>query len=141
MNTCRFTIDHHPDTDQCGEDMITHAVHVEPINIDAPQWVLEAATRHMCNDLVTEHEHFLPHIGPVIPVMAAKGLDTVVILAPDYWDIEDACRSGDTIGVIGARLCRVERPLRRPREHTAAVIDLAAGTVTATTRKAAWTAL
>lgn len=139
MNTCKLTIDHHPDTDQCGEDMIHHAVHVEPVNVDAPGWVIQKATRHMCADRVKEHGHFMPHVDPVIKAMADKGLDTVVVLAPDYWDLEDAFwENGHS--QIAWRLKEIHRALHRPEEHTAVVIDLGGGSITNTTRKQAWEA-
>lgn len=140
MNTCKLTIDHHPDTDQCGEDMITHAVHVEPINVDLPQWINDAATKHMCADPRHNDDHFMPHVDPAIKVMEARGFSTVVVLAPDYWGLEDAFWFRDSIGVVGARLCRLDRAFFRPVQHTAAVIDLTAGTVVAVTRKEAWDA-
>lgn len=139
MNTCKLTIDHHPDTDQCGEDMITHAVHIEPINVDLPQWIADAATRHMCADLATEHGHFMPHVDPVIKLMTAKGLDTVVVLAPDYWDLEDAFGTGGRIR-IAERLGELHRKLYRPEGHTAVLADLGSGFVTHATRKQAWDA-
>jgi hypothetical protein len=139
VNTCRFTIDHHPDTDQCGEDMITHAVHVEPINVTAPQWVLEGATRHMCADMVTEHGHFLPSIDPTIKVMAAKGLDTLVVLAPDYWDIDDAFETRGHSRVAD-RISKLHRALYRPVGHTAVVVNLGSGFITHATREQAWEA-
>lgn len=139
MNTAKLTIDHHPDTDQCGEHMIHHAVHVEPINVDAPQWVLEGATSHMCADKVTEHEHFMPEVDPVIEVMTAKDLDTVVVLAPDYWDIEEASWI-DEQSPLAELLSGIHRALYRPEGHTAVVIDLGDGSITNTTRKQAWDA-
>ena len=139
MNTCKLTIDHHPDTDQCGEDMITHAVHVEPINVDAPQWVLEGATRHMCADYVTEHQHFMPHVDPVIKLMAARGLETVVVIAPDYWDLEDAFWT-DGRSMIADRLNELLRKLHQPEGYTAVLADLGSGFVTYATREQAWDA-
>src|SRR5690625_7963940 len=46
VNTCKLTIDHHPETDQCGADMIHYAVHIEPI-VDLPRWITSAATSQM----------------------------------------------------------------------------------------------
>lgn len=140
MNTCRMVIDHHPDTNQCGDDMITHAVHVEPINVDAPQWVLEAATRHMCADMGTEHGHFLPHLDPVIKVMGEQGFDTVVVLAPDYWDIDGAFNTNGH-SRVAARLSRMPSAWGRCPQQSAVVLDMGKDTVTLTTRKAAWAAL
>lgn len=137
MNTCKLTIEHHPDPEQCGEDMIHHAVHVEPINVDAPQWILESATRHMCADYVTEHQHFMPHITPAIETMDAKGLRTAVILAPDYWDIEAAAWT-DGHSKIAAKLSELHRALHRPDGHTAVLVDLGSGFLTYATRKQAW---
>ena len=135
MNTCKLTIDHHPDTDQCGEDMIHHAVHIEPVNVDLPRWVTGAATTHMCADKVTEHEHFMPEVDPVIKVMGDKGLDTVVVLAPDYWDIEEASWT-DEHSRIANRLNQMPTFWGRP----AVVVDLSEGTITAVTREQAWEA-
>lgn len=135
MNTCKLTIDHHPDTDQCGEDMIHHAVHIEPVNVDLPRWVTSAATTHMCADKVTEHEHFMPEVDPVIKVMTEQGLDTVVVLAPDYWDIEEASWT-DEHSRIANRLNQMPTFWGRP----AVVVDLSEGTITAVTREQAWEA-
>ena len=135
MNTCKLTIDHHPDTDQCGEDMIHHAVHIEPVNVDLPRWVTGAATTHMCADKVTEHEHFMPEVDPVIKVMTEQGLDTVVVLAPDYWDIEEASWT-DEHSRIANRLNQMPTFWGRP----AVVVDLSEGTITAVTREQAWEA-
>lgn len=135
MNTCKLTIDHHPLTDQCGEDMIHHAVHIEPVNVDLPRWVTSAATTHMCADKVTEHEHFMPEVDPVIKVMTEQGLDTVVVLAPDYWDIEEASWT-DEHSRIANRLNQMPTFWGRP----AVVVDLSEGTITAVTREQAWEA-
>ena len=135
MNTCKLTIDHHPLTDQCGEDMIHHAVHIEPVNVDLPRWVTGAATTHMCADKVTEHEHFMPEVDPVIKVMTEQGLDTVVVLAPDYWDIEEASWT-DEHSRIANRLNQMPTFWGRP----AVVVDLSEGTITAVTREQAWEA-
>lgn len=135
MNTCKLTIDHHPLTDQCGEDMIHHAVHIEPINVDLPRWITGAATTHMCADKVTEHEHFMPEVDPVIKVMTEQGLDTVVVLAPDYWDIEEASWT-DEHSRIANRLNQMPTFWGRP----AVVVDLSEGTITAVTREQAWEA-
>ena len=139
MNTCKLTIDHHPDTDQCGEDMIHHAVHIEPINVDLPRWITGAATTHMCADKVTEHEHFMPEVDPVIKVMGDKGLDTVVVLAPDYWDLEEAFWA-DGRSPIAARLGELLRKLYQPNGYTAVIADLGSGFVTHATREQAWEA-
>lgn len=136
-NTCRLTIDHHPEGDQCGEDMITHAVHIEPVNVDAPQWILTEATRHMCPD--PKHEHFLPDIGSTIALMGQRDLYTLVVLAPDYWDIEFACTSGES-SRIGRLLRQVPERHQRDADTEAVVIDLTANTITGTTRKQAWEA-
>lgn len=136
MNTCRFTIDYHALSDQCGDDMITHAIHVEPINITAPQWVIEQATRHMCADKATEHGHFLPDIDPAIQAMAGKGLTTLVVLAPDYWDIEDAFWSNGVSPIAD----RIQRIADRPDGVTALLVDLGAHMVGLTTREKAWDA-
>lgn len=135
MNTCKLTIDHHPLPDQCGEDMIHHAVHIEPVNVDLPRWITGAATTHMCADKVTEHEHFMPEVDPVIKVMTEQGLDTVVVLAPDYWDIEEASWT-DEHSRIANRLNQMPTFWGRP----AVVVDLSEGTITAVTREQAWEA-
>lgn len=139
MNTCRLTINHHPDTDQCGDDMITHSVHVEPVNVTAPQWVIEQATRHMCADPRHKAAHFLPDIDPAIRAMTEQGISTLVVLAPDYWDIEDAFWSRDH-SRIANRLNRMPSLWGRHPQQTAVVVDLGAGTVTATSREQAWEA-
>lgn len=137
MNTCRLTINYHPDTDQCGDDMITHAVHVEPINVTAPDWVLQDATRHMCAD--PRHQHFLPDVDPAINAMTEQGFNTLVVLAPCYWDIEYAFWSRDH-SRIANKLRRFPAAYDRPEEQTAVVIDLGSGTTTLTTPKQAWEA-
>lgn len=139
MNTCKLTIDHHPNTDQCGEHMIRYAVHVEPINLDLPRWVTNAATSHMCADKVTEHQHFMPHVDPITKLMADEGLDTVVVLAPDYWDIEGASWV-DGRSPIADRLGELLRKLFRPDGYTAVLADLGSGFVTYATRDQAWDA-
>lgn len=139
VNTCRLTIDHHPETDQCGEDMITHAVHIEPVNVDAPQWVLDGATSHMCADPRHYDVHFLPDITHTIQVMDQQDLHTLVVLAPDYWDIEFACTSGEN-SRIGRLLRQVPERHQRDADTDAVVLDLAAGTVAVTTRTQAWEA-
>ena len=138
MNTCKLTINHHPDTDQCGEHMIHYAVHIEPINLDLPRWVTNAATSHMCADKATEHGHHMnmPYVAPVIEVMAEQGLDTVVVLAPDYWDIEAAFWVNGTSPIAD----RMQRIADRPEGVTALLIDLGAHMVGLTTRKQAWDA-
>lgn len=137
MNTCKLTIDHHPDTDQCGEDMIHYAVHLEPVNIDLPRWITNAATSHMCADKAKEHGHHMnmPYVDPVIKAMADKGLDTVVVLAPDYWDIEEASWA-NAHSRIANRLNQLPTLWGRP----AVVVDLGEGTITAVTREQAWDA-
>lgn len=139
MNTCKLTIDHHPDTDQCGEDMIHHAVHIEPVNVDLPQWINDKATRHMCADPRHNDDHFMPHVDPVIEVMTAKALDTVVVIAPDYWDIEAAFWV-DGRSPIADRLGELLRKLFRPDGYTAVLADLGSGFVTYATRDQAWEA-
>lgn len=136
MNTCRLTIDHHPDTDQCGDLMITHAVHIEPVNVNAPQWVVDAATRHMCNDPLHNTEHFMPDVDPAVDVMTEQGFDAVVVLASDYWDLEDAFWSRDH-SRIANKLRRLPAAYERPIEQTAVVVDLSSGTTTLTTREQA----
>lgn len=138
VNTCKLTIDHHPDTDQCGEDMIHYAVHIEPI-VDLPRWITSAATSHMCADKVTEHGHFMPLVDPITKIMADRGLDTVVVLAPDYWDIEYAFWN-DGRSPIAERLGELLRNLHRPQGYTAVLADLGAEFVTYATRKQSWDA-
>jgi hypothetical protein len=114
VNTCNLTIDHHPDTDQCGADMIHYAVHIEPI-VD------------------------LPLVDPITKIMADRGLDTVVVLAPDYWDIEYAFWN-DGRSPIAERLGELLRNLHRPQGYTAVLADLGTGFITYTTRKQSWDA-
>lgn len=139
MNTCKLTINHWPETDQCGEDMITHAVHIDPVNVDLPQWVANSATRHMCADPRHNDDHFMPHVDPVVAVMGEQGFNTVVVLAPDYWDIEDAFWSRDH-SRIAARLGRLPSAWGRQSQQSAVVVDLGRGTVTVTDRQQAWDA-
>jgi hypothetical protein len=131
VNTCRLTIEHHPETDQCQDHMVTHTVHIDPINVNAPDWILRAATKNMCADRVKEHDHFMPEVSVAVDVMTDQGIEAVVVLAPGYWDIEDAFWSRDH-SRIANKLRRLPAAYERPIEQTAVVIDLGSGTTTLT---------
>lgn len=139
MNTCRLTINHHPDTDQCGGLTITHAVHVEPINIDAPDWVTAAATRHMCTDHKHRTKHNLPDFLAVRLAMDLVGLNTVVVLAREPHHIDEAIYLRD-FSKLAHLIKQLPSVYDRPKDHTAAVVDLTAGKSRAATREQAWEA-
>lgn len=139
MNTCRLTINHHPDADQCGDLLITHAVHVEPVNVDAPQWVIEASTRHMCTHHKHRTKHNLPDFLAVLLAMDLVGLDTVVVLAREAHHIDEAIHCRD-FSELAHRIKQLPSIYDRPKDHTAAVVDLSTGKSHATTREQAWEA-
>jgi len=94
VNTARFTIEHHPDTDQCGNDMITHGIWIDPINVIAPEWVLEAASQRLCADPRHADKHLTPRVDHVIDAMKRNSLRSVVIITLDRRHLMNALDFG-----------------------------------------------
>lgn len=142
MNTCRFTINYHPETDQCQDHMVNHTVHIDPINVDLPRWIARAATKNMCADRNSEHDHWLPDMRPVTDAMTKQGINVVIVLGDERQSIErelteDHHGYSYIADVISGGFDDVEG---RTSEDTAVVFDLHNDLVIVTTPKLAWEA-
>lgn len=107
MMHARMTITHYPypDPDQCGEDLVTHAVWFEPINLPhTPQWLLDQATRMLCADPSHSSEHMLPDLTGLVAAMDRIGAGRVTVLAGDYQYIEDSVH----VGTVTARIADLD---------------------------------
>ena len=141
VNTCRLTINYHRDTDQCGEHMVNHTVHIDPINVDLPTWITRDATHNMCADRNGDHDHWLPNMRPVTEAMTAQGIDVVVILGDERRTIErELCDDGGHSYIADVITRGFDDVEGYTAEDTAVVFDLANDLIIVTTPKLAWDA-